>query len=169
MPRLVVSPLVPPDEHPPPPPPCRWPALITLPTLAKFQLVCLMLCCSTPPACPSTPSRPSVHYPSISLVVNVMYIQTFCENINVLFIFDQADMYRFEVRLELYVATASIVIPPSLSPSPPPTPPPSRWPALTTLTPLAEFQLIWHLLCEALLFSSSLARQKHPSLLSRLV
>ena len=28
-----------PDEHPPTPPPCRWPALITLPTLAKFQLV----------------------------------------------------------------------------------------------------------------------------------
>ena len=28
-----------PDEHPPTPPPCRWPALLTLPTLAKFQLV----------------------------------------------------------------------------------------------------------------------------------
>ena len=28
-----------PDEQPPTPPPCRWPALITLPTLAKFQLV----------------------------------------------------------------------------------------------------------------------------------
>ena len=28
-----------PVEHPPTPPPCRWPALITLPTLARFQLV----------------------------------------------------------------------------------------------------------------------------------
>ena len=28
-----------PDGHPPMPPPCRWPALITLPTLAKFELV----------------------------------------------------------------------------------------------------------------------------------
>ena len=28
-----------PDEHPPTPPPCLWPALITLPALAKFQLV----------------------------------------------------------------------------------------------------------------------------------
>ena len=28
-----------PDEHPPAPPPCRWPALITLRTPTKFQLV----------------------------------------------------------------------------------------------------------------------------------
>ena len=28
-----------PDEHPPTPPPSRWPALVTLPHLAKFQLV----------------------------------------------------------------------------------------------------------------------------------
>ena len=33
-----------PDEHPPTPPPCRWPLLITLPTLAKFQLVWRRLC-----------------------------------------------------------------------------------------------------------------------------
>ena len=33
-----------PDEHPPTPPPCRWPDLITLPTLAKFQLVWRRLC-----------------------------------------------------------------------------------------------------------------------------
>ena len=33
-----------PDEHPPTPPPCRWPAHITLPTLAKFQLVWRRLC-----------------------------------------------------------------------------------------------------------------------------
>ena len=33
-----------PDEHPPTPPPCRWPSIITLPTLAKFQLVWRRLC-----------------------------------------------------------------------------------------------------------------------------
>ena len=35
------------------------------------------------------------------------------------------------------------------------------------LSPLAKFQLVWRILCEALL-SSSLVRQKHPYLLSRL-
>ena len=33
-----------PVEHPPTPPPCRWPALITLPTLAKSQPVWCLLC-----------------------------------------------------------------------------------------------------------------------------
>ena len=33
-----------PDEHPPTPPPCRWPALLTVPILAKFQLVWRSLC-----------------------------------------------------------------------------------------------------------------------------
>ena len=32
------------DEHPPTPPPCRWPALISLPTLAKVHLVWRHLC-----------------------------------------------------------------------------------------------------------------------------
>ena len=32
------------DEHLPTPPRCRWPALITLPTVAKFQLVWRPLC-----------------------------------------------------------------------------------------------------------------------------
>ena len=44
MPRLVVSPLVLPDEHPPNPRPSPWPALITLPTLAKFHIVWRRLC-----------------------------------------------------------------------------------------------------------------------------
>ena len=33
-----------PGEHPPTPPPSRWPALIILPTLPKFQLVWRRLC-----------------------------------------------------------------------------------------------------------------------------
>ena len=77
---------------------------------------------------------------------------------------------RFKVRLELNGANARLIgslLP--LSPSHPPTPPPSRWPDLTTLPPLAEFQLVWRRLCEALLSSSSLDGQKHPSLLFRLV
>ena len=46
-----------------------------------------------------------------------MYIQIFCDHLNVLCIFDQTDLYRFEVRLELYGANALLVVsPPSLSP-----------------------------------------------------
>ena len=122
------------------------------------------MCCSTPPACSSTPLQPFVHYPSISLE-NIICIQSFCELLNALYIFDQTDLYRFEVRLELYGANTHLVVgPPSLSP---PTPPPSRrWAALTTLPPLAKFQLVWCRSCEALLSSSSLAVQKRPSLLS---
>ena len=37
-PTMLISQTTP-DEHPPTPPSCRWPAVITLPTLAKFQLV----------------------------------------------------------------------------------------------------------------------------------
>ena len=94
-----------------------------------------------------------------------IYIQFFCEHLNVIYVFDQTDMYRFEVRFELYGANARLIVsPPSLSVSPRP----SRWPALTTLLPLAKFQHVWRRLCEALL-PSSLAGQKPPSLLSRLV
>ena len=129
-----------------------------------------MMCCSAPPACSSTPLRPSVHYPSISLVVNLMRIHSFCEHPKALYIF-RTDILAsfFEVRLELNGANARLVVSPSLSPSQPRTPTPSRSPALTTLPPLAKFQLVWRRLCEALLSSSSLAGQKHPSLLSRLV
>ena len=119
-----------------------------------------MLCCSAPPACSGTPLWPSVHYPSIRLVVNFMCFETFC---------DPTDLYRFDVRLELYGANARLVVgPPPLSPSLPPTLSPSRWSALIILPPLAKFQLIWRRLCEALLSSSSLDGQKHASLPSRL-
>ena len=93
-----------------------------------------MMCCPVPTACSSTHLRPSVHYRSIGLAVNIMCIQRFCDHLNVLYIFDQTGLYRFEVRLELYSANALLVVSPlSLSPSHPPTPPPSRCPALTTL------------------------------------
>ena len=97
-----------------------------------------------------------------------MCSQTFCGHLSVLYILNQTDLYRFEVRLELYGATARFVVsPPSLSPSHPPPPPPSRLPA-HHFTPLAKFQLVWRRLCEALLSSSSLAGQEHPSMLYRL-
>ena len=133
------------------------------PSVSSFGASPVMLCCSAPPAWSSSPLRPSMHYPSTSLVVNIMHIQPFCEHLNILYIFDQADVYRFEVRLELYGANVRLVVSPrSLSPSHPPAPIPSRWPALTTLPPLAKFQLVGRLLCEALRSSSSLAGQKHP-------
>ena len=78
--------------------------------------------CSAP-ACSSTPLRPSVHSPSISLVVYIMCIQTLCDHLNVLYFSTRQDLHRFEVRLELYGANARLVVsPPSLSPSHPPTP-----------------------------------------------
>ena len=98
-----------------------------------------------------------------------MCIQTFCDHLEVLYVFEQTDLNCFEVKPVLYGANAClVVIPPSLSPSHPPTPSPSRWPDLTTLPPLTKFQLVRRRLCEALLSSSSLVGQKRPSLLSRL-
>ena len=71
------------------------------PSFSSFGAASVMLCCSAHLVCSSTPLRPSVNYPSISLVVNIMYIQTFCEHLNVLNNFDQTDLNRVEVRLEL--------------------------------------------------------------------
>ena len=115
-----------------------------------------------------TPLRSSVHYPSISLVENITHIQTFCEHLNVLYIFDQTDLHRFKIRQELSSANPRLIVsPPPLSSSHPPTPPSNRWPALTTLPPLAKFQLVWCRLCESLL--SSFAGQKYSSLVTRLI
>ena len=140
------------------------------PTFSSFGTTSVMLRCSASSDCSSTLFRPFVHYPSTRLFLNIMCTQTFCEHLNVLYIFDQTDLYRFEVRLEVYGAHARLIVnPPSLSPSHLQTPPPRRWPALTTLSPLAKFQLVWRRLYEALRSSSSLAGQQHPSLLSRLV
>ena len=133
------------------------------PSFTSFGAASVM-CCS-PPASSSTPLRPSVCYPSINLVVNIMCVRIFCNHLNVLYIFDMgctvSSGWSYTARMPRLV-----VSPLRLSPSHPPTPPPSRWRALITLPPLAKFQLVWRRLCEALL-SSSLARQKHPFLLSR--
>ena len=132
------------------------------PSVSSFGASPVMLCCSAPPAWSSSPLRPSMHYPSTSLVVNIMHIQPFCEHLNILYIFDQTDLYRVEVRLELNGANARLIVsPPSLTPSYPPTPPPSRSPGLITLPPLAKFQLVWRCLCEALLSSSLVRNIRH--------
>ena len=111
-----------------------------LTSFSSFGAAPVMLCCPALPACSSTPLPRSVHHPSVSLVVNIVCIQTFCDHLNVIYVFDQKDLYRFESRLELYGANACLVVRSlSLSPSHPLTPPPSRWPALTTLPPSPSF------------------------------
>ena len=115
-----------------------------------------------------TPLRPSMYNASISLVVNIMCIHTFCDHLNVLYIIDQTCIVLKSGWSSTARMPRLVVSPPSLSSSHPPTQPPSRWPALITLPPIAKFHLVWRRLYEALLSSSSLARQKHPYLLSRI-
>ena len=98
--------------------------------------------------------------------LNVLFI---FDHLNVLYVFDQTDLYRLKSG-----SSSTAQMPrlggssPFLSPSHPPTPPPNRLPQLSSLPPLAKFQLVWRRLGEALLFSSSLAGGKHQSLLTRL-
>ena len=120
------------------------------PSFSSFDAASVMLCFSPPPASSSTPLRPSVCYPSISLVVNITCIRIFCTHSNVLFILDPTCIALWSG----WSSTARhVVSPSSLSPSHPPTPAPSRWPALITLPLIAKFQLVWRRLCEALLSS----------------
>ena len=95
-------------------------------------------CCAVPLLLPvrAHPYGRPCTTPSISLVVNIMYIETFCEHLNIIYILDQTDLYRLEVRLELNGTNACLIVsPPSLSPSHPPTPPPSRDGQLSPLYP----------------------------------
>ena len=112
------------------------------PSFSSFGTASVM-CCFTP-AC-STPLRPSVHHPrvSISLVVNIMNIQIFCEHLYIYFIFStRQTCIVLKSGWTSYAANARVLVsPPSMSPSDPPTPS-SRWPAPTTLPPLAKFQLV---------------------------
>ena len=80
-----------PDEHPPTPLPCRWPALITLRTLAKFELVWRRRCDVVLfPSCLFEHTVTAVCVlPEYQFGVNIKYIRTFCEHLNVLHIFYQ--------------------------------------------------------------------------------
>ena len=134
------------------------------PNFSSFGAAFVMLCCSARPASSSAPLRWSVRYPSVDLVVNIIYIRTIFDHINVLHIFDLTCIVLKSgwSSTRARMPASSLVLLPCLTPR--------RWPALTTLPPLAKFQFVWRRLCDALL-SSSLAgqKQKHPSLLSRLV
>ena len=126
----------------------------------------VMLCCSAAPASSSTPLRPSVHYPSISLVVKLMFIQTFCDHLNVIIfsIRQTCIVLKSGWSSTARMRASSLVLLPSL----PLTPRRHRQAdkQLSSLyPPLAKFRLVWRRLCEALL-SSCLARQKHPHPLS---
>ena len=75
-----------PDEKKPTPPPCRWPALITLPTLAKFQIVWRRICDVVlfPSSCLVEHTLTAVCVlPSISLIVNTKNIRAYCDHLNV--------------------------------------------------------------------------------------
>ena len=66
-----------PDEQTPMPP-SRWPALINLPpspSLSSFGAACVIYYCA------SSTLRPSVCYPSIILVVNIICTRTFCDHL----------------------------------------------------------------------------------------
>ena len=112
-----------PDEHPPPSP-CRWPALIALSTLAKFQLVwrslrdvlfrsyCLFEHTLTA-VCALPEYRSCRKFNAYSTILSPS---------NGPLYFQPDRLVRFEVRLELYAANARLVVsPPSLfvSVSPP--------------------------------------------------
>ena len=106
-----------PDEHSLNAPPCRWPALINLPTLAKFQLVWRRLCVVVVLLCSSssTPLRPSVCYPNINMVVSIMYIRICCDHLNTLYIFDPTRVVLSQARaLRRDCRASSLVILPSL-------------------------------------------------------
>ena len=110
------------------------------PSFSSFGAAYAMLCYSAPPACSGTPSRPSEYcrHPSIGLV-NIMYIRTFCEHLNIRYIFDHTDLYGVEVRLELYGANVRLMVsPPSLSPSHPPPSPPKPMASSHHFTPPRE-------------------------------
>ena len=91
----------------------------TSPSFSLLGAASVMLCCSPPPTSSSTPLRPSACYPSISLVVNTMYIRIICDHLKVLYIFDPTCI----VLKSGWSCTAPmprlVVGPPSLSLSPP--------------------------------------------------
>ena len=105
-------------------------------------------------------------YPRIGLVINIIFIASFCDHTNV-FKSTRLGSFWSQARALRWARLIVSLIP--LSASHPPTPPPSRFPALTTILPLAKSQLVWRRLCQALWSSSALAGQKHTSLLSHLV
>ena len=97
-----------PDEHPRTSPPCRWSTLISLSTLAKFQLVWRRLC-------DVVLFRPSYLFKhtltAVCALPEYQYRRKYDEYSNILgtskcSLYFRPDLYRFEVRLELCGAKA---------------------------------------------------------------
>ena len=121
------------------------------PSFSSFGATSVMFCCSAPPACSSTPLRPSVRYPSIGLVISIMYIQTFCENLNVLGLvscWSQAGVQRRESPPDRQ-SSFPVVSPPDATAKP--------MASSHHFTPPCQVQLVRRRLCKALR-SSSLVR-----------
>ena len=143
-----------PDEHPPTQPPCRWPAIITLRTLAKFHLAWRRLCdvvLFLSSLVEHTLTAVCL-LPECRLVANIKYIRRFCDDLNVFYIFDSSGIalksgWNSMARMPRLVA-CPLVLPEKH----PPTPPLSRWPALT-LPNLAKFHFVWRRLCDVVLLS----------------
>ena len=95
------------------------------PSFSSFDATSVILRFSDGLSCLTTPTRPSMYYPSI--MSQIYEDRTFCEHLNVLHPADQTDLYRFKVCLEVVGAHARhIVSLPSSSPSHTPAPTPSR-------------------------------------------
>ena len=145
-----------PDEHPSTPPPSRWPALITLPTLAKFQLVWRHLCDVPLPSWLFEYTLTAVCVlPEYRSGRNIRYIRTFCALLNFLYIFDPTCIVSRSGWNSTARMPRRIVSPLVLPDEQPPTPTPRRWPALIPLPTLAKFHLVWRRLCDVVLFPSS--------------
>ena len=116
------------------------------PIVSSFGAASAMLCCPRPPVSSSTPLQPSVYYPSIFLVKSIIYIRTFCDHLNVLYIF-RPDFLKSDWNSTARMPRL-VVSPLVLPDEHPPTPTPSRWPALITFPTLAKFHLVWRRLCD---------------------
>ena len=75
----------------------------TLPRQVLARLAPPVMLSRFPTASSSTPLRPSVYYPSISLVVNTMRVRALCDHLCPFLCF-RPYLYRLEVRLDLYGA-----------------------------------------------------------------
>ena len=124
----------------------------TSPSSSSFAAACVTCC--FPPASSSTPLRPSVHYPSISLIVNIMCIRIFCDHLNVFYMFDQTCIvlksgWNSTARMPPLVRRVNPLffhpasLPPSFPPSSSPSLPPSSPASLPPLC-IASTLLLFH-------------------------
>ena len=126
------------------------------PSFSSFGAAFVMLCCSPPPVCSSTPLRLSVYCLSVGSVVNISYVRTFCDHLNVFNTFDPTCIVLKPGLISTARMPRLVRRPLVLPDEQPPTPSPRRWPALITLPTLAKFHLVWRRICDVVLFLSCL-------------